>query len=272
MKKLLLFSVLLSFIFNSGCTRVSPGYEGFKYSYAGDSKGKPEVQEAIGWTFFTPGFSTVVAYPMFVQHWEGRVTVFCKGGASLECPVGYNYQVIAGNSGNVFFKFKTSNLPDIADGFLFNTLRNTLNEFAGTITLDSLISNTPAFRARVAVALTDSFFHQHFKVDQFGFTAAPHILDDNIRAAVNRKIQAKQDAETAVAQLQTSIAEANKKKATARGDSAALVINAMSEANAIDAKRQQITPEYVEYIKWSNWNGVLPQTVLGSNTGILLNK
>ena len=194
-----------------------------------------------------------------MQHWEGEVNIFCKLGAAIKCKIGYNYKVIQGRSADVYFNFKTDDLPTITNGFLFNTLRNTMNNQAGIITLDSFISNTPAFRAAVDNVLTDSMRAQGFEVSQFGFTGAPEIVDPAIAGSVHKKIQAKQDAETSVQQLQISVADANKKIAEARGDSAAKVINALGEAEAIKVKQAFLTPTYVEYVKWSGADKNVPR-------------
>ena len=70
-------------------------------------------------------------------------------------------------------------------------------------------------------------------------------------------------------QLQSSIAEANKQVAKARGDSATKVINAMGEAEAVKKIQQVLTPTYVQYILATRWNGVQP-TVVGGGSGMIL--
>jgi hypothetical protein len=34
-------------------------------------------------------------------------------------------------------------------------------------------------------------------------------------------------------------------------------------------KQQSLTPEYVEFIKWSKWNGKLPETIAGGGATLL---
>lgn len=266
---LLFIASMLLFI--SSCTRISPGFTGFKYSYGGDAKGQPVIEPAVGWVTFMPGFSTVVSFPTSIQHYEGEVTTFCKNGASIKCKIGYNYRVIPSFCAKVYFNFKTDNLQSITSGFLYNTLRNAINNTSGAITLDSFITNVPAFTQQVDRVLSDSMRNQGFEVSQFGFVGAPEIVDPNIHQAVANKIKAKQDAETSQQQLQISVADANKKIAEARGDSAAKVINALGEAEAIKVKQSFLTTTYVEYIKAQQWDGKLPTTQLGSSTGALIN-
>ena len=35
-------------------------------------------------------------------------------------------------------------------------------------------------------------------------------------------------------------------------------------------KQKELTPTYIEFIKWSNWDGKLPTTVTGGNTSTLI--
>jgi regulator of protease activity HflC (stomatin/prohibitin superfamily) len=109
-----------------------------------------------------------------------------------------------------------------------------------------------------------------FIVDGFNITSQPRPTDNNLAASINAKVKAKQDAETSIMQLQMSVAEANKKIANARGDSASAVITAAGEAAAIRLKQQVVTSAYIEYVKACRWNGKLPDVMTGSG-GTMLN-
>lgn len=85
----------------------------------------------------------------------------------------------------------------------------------------------------------------------------------------NQKIKAKQDAERVKMELQSSIANAEKDIAKARGDSASNVIRAAGEAEAVRRIQSVLSPEYVDYIKANRWNGVQP-TVVGGGSGMIL--
>jgi len=58
--------------------------------------------------------------------------------------------------------------------------------------------------------------------------------------------------------------------AIARGDSAKLIIGATAEAQSMKIKQRELTAQYIEFVKWSRWNGVMPSTIAG-NSGTLLN-
>jgi regulator of protease activity HflC (stomatin/prohibitin superfamily) len=106
----------------------------------------------------------------------------------------------------------------------------------------------------------------------FNILKQPTPTDPNLAKSIASKIQAKQDAERAVTELQSSIAEANKRIAKARGDSASGVIEALAEAKAITVKQEALrqSPQYIELVKAQKWNGVLP-TVTAGGAGMILN-
>lgn len=78
----------------------------------------------------------------------------------------------------------------------------------------------------------------------------------------------------AVAESEIIAAEANAKiiitnaKATAESQ----FLLAQSQANANNLLSQSITEQLIKYQEVIKWNGILPQTVLGNNTGIMLNR
>jgi regulator of protease activity HflC (stomatin/prohibitin superfamily) len=92
---------------------------------------------------------------------------------------------------------------------------------------------------------------------------------------IKSKTEAIQKAQQAELDKITAQAEAETKIAQAKGDSAQAVITAAGEAEAIKLKTRELSPTYVEYIRWVNANGDVPRvpsTVLGSNTPLIYNK
>src|SRR5580700_10681090 len=135
-----------------------------------------------------------------------------------------------------------------------------MQDLSGTMTVDSILNNLPYYEHTVASVLTERLAKEGFIVDNFNITKQPVPNDSNLAASINAKIKAKQDAETSKMQLQQSIAEANKLVATARGDSAAKVINALADAEVIKLKQAALTssPQYIELVRAEKWNGVYP--------------
>lgn len=280
MKKVLVLVALVATL--GSCTRINPTEVGFKIDNSGDYRGIDSLPLLTGFQFYTPGFSYVVTMPTTQQHvvWsedetEGskageHITVACLGGAGFKIDVGLNYRVNPLKASKIYLKYKTDDLESISQTYLRNVVRGSMQDVSGYITVDSILNNMPGFESAVRKNVTERFEKDGFLVDNFSILKQPTPTDAQLATAINAKIKAKQDAETSKMQLQSSIAEANKQIAKARGDSATKVINAMGEAEAVKKIQQVLTPTYVEYIKATRWNGVQPTTIVGSGAGTIL--
>jgi regulator of protease activity HflC (stomatin/prohibitin superfamily) len=280
MKKVLVLVALVATL--GSCTRINPTEVGFKIDNSGDYRGIDSLPLLTGFQFYTPGFTYVVTIPTTQQHviWsedenEGsrpneHITVACLGGAGFKIDVGLNYRVNPVKASKIYLKYKTDDLESISQTYLRNVVRGSMQDVSGYITVDSILNNMPGFESAVRKNVTERFEKDGFIVDNFSILKQPTPTDANLAQSINAKIKAKQDAETSKMQLQSSIAEANKQIAKARGDSATKVINAMGEAEAVKKIQQVLTPTYVEYIKATRWNGVQPTTIVGSGAGTIL--
>jgi regulator of protease activity HflC (stomatin/prohibitin superfamily) len=267
----------------ASCTRITPTEVGFKINNSGDYRGIDSLPLLTGWQWYTPGFSYVVTLPTTQQHvvWsegadEGskpneHITVACLGGAGFKVDVGLNYRVQPNKASKIYLKYKTDNLESITQTYLRNVVRGSMQDVSGLITVDSILNNLPGYEAEVRARVSKKFETEGFIVDNFSILKQPTPTDANLAAAIAAKIKAKQDAETSKMQLQSSIAESNKRIAEARGDSASRVINALAEAKEITVKQEALrqSPQYIELVKAQKWNGVLP-TVMGGTGGMML--
>ena len=279
MKKIILgFALVLAL---GSCTRISPTEAGFQINNSGDYRGIDSLPLLTGWQFYTPFFTYIVTMPTTQQHvvWsedeaEGskageHITIACQGGAGFKVDVGLNYRVNPTKASKIYLKYRTDDLESITATYLRNVVRGSMQDVSGLITVDSVLNNLPAFEGAIRVKIAERFEKEGFILDNFSILKQPTPTDANLQAAINAKIKAKQDAETSKMQLQSSIAEANKSIAKARGDSAVAVIKAQGEAEAVKKIQQVLSATYVEYIKASRWNGVQP-SVVGGGSGMIL--
>lgn len=277
-----LFAAMIAIIsFTSCATRISPTEVGFAINNSGNYRGIDSLPLLTGWQFYTPGFSYIVTMPTTQQHviWsedesEGskpgqHITVACLGGAGFKIDVGLNYRIEPTRASRIYLKYKTDDLESISQTYLRNVVRGSMQDVSGYLTVDSILNNLPGFEAAVRHNVTERFEKDGFVVDNFSILKQPTPTDAQLATAINAKIKAKQDAETMKMQLQSSIAQANKDIAKARGDSATKVINAQGEAEAVKKIQQVLSPTYVEYIKATRWNGVQP-SVVGGGGGMIL--
>lgn len=279
MKKTI-FLALAAMLILSACTNVDPTEVGFKINNSGDYRGIDSLPTVTGWNFYSPGFSRIVTIPTTQQHvvWtsspnEGKavdesISIACQGGSGFSVNVGLNYRVNPSKASKIYLKYKTSDLESITQTYLRNIVRGSMQDVSGVITVDSILNNLPAYEHAVRELITARLGSEGFTVDNFSILNQPKPTDPNLQKAIEEKIKAKQDAETSKMQLQIEIAEANKKIALARGDSASKVINAEGEAEAVKKIQQVLSPVYVDYIRAKTWDGKLPGVMTG-NSGML---
>ncbi len=280
-KNLIISGIIISIVLITlfiGCHRVSPTEVGFKISNSGDYRGVDSLPVITGYNFVFPGISYIVTLPTTQQHvvWseeggEGaaagqQITVSCLGGAGFKMDVGFNYRVDPNKASKIYLKYRTDDLDRITSTYLRNVVRGTMQDLSGTMTVDSVLNNLPYYEHTVATALTERLSKEGFIVDNFNITKQPQPTDSNLATSINAKIKAKQDAETSKMQLQQSIAEANKRVAEARGDSASKVINALADAEVIKVKTNSLSasPQYIDLIKAEKWDGKLPTYMTAS--------
>ena len=280
MKKASILLVFCALIFAS-CTRINPTEAGFKIENSGNYRGMDTLPFLTGWQFYMPGFSRIITIPTVMQHevWtdsktEGQegdqaISIACEGGAGFRVDVGLNYHVDPNKAAHIYLKWKDDDIDDITNKYIKNVIRGCMQDVSGHITVDSVLNNIPAFEHETASLIKQRLGVDGFIVDGFNIVSQPRPTDPSLSASINNKIKAKQDAETSIMELQKSIAEANKKMADARGDSASKVIKAAGEAEAVKKIQTVLSAEYVEYIKAQQWDGKLP-SVTGGNGGMIL--
>lgn len=285
MKKQINFIIAIIFAAFSleSCTQILPTEAGFKVSNSGDYRGVDSLPLLTGWQTYFPGQTYIVTIPTTMQHivWsEGEqegseanehITINCMGGSGFKVDVGLNYRVMPNRASKIYLKYKMDNLETITNTFLRNIVRGAMQDASGVMTVDSMLNNLPAYENSVRKDLSNRFEKEGFILDGFNILSMPRPVDGNLAAAINQKIIAKQNAETSKQQLEQSVAEANKKIASARGDSAEAVIQASGQAEAINKLQQHLTPEYIDYVRIQKWNGSYPTTMLGSGSNTLFN-
>ncbi len=206
----------------NSCTRIAPTEAGFKVSNSGNYRGVNSLPLLTGWVFYMPGISHVITIPTTQQHivWtasgdEGspknqEIKISCLGGSGFTLDIGVNYHVVAVKASKIWLTWGTSDLDVVSTGFLRNAARGALNDVSGTITMDSILNNLPGFEAKARELFASRVEPYGFAVDLFNIISQPRPLDPNVAESIKNKIKAKQDAETAIMQLQISVAEANK--------------------------------------------------------------
>ena len=246
--------------------KVDSGYKGIKVSLVGSQRGVTNYQYKTGWVVYNTWTEQMLEFPTFQQHIEyDDQQVITKGGFPATIKPTFNYSLKESNIGDMFVNLRLD-VKQVEQGWLKNAIIGAVNDVANTWEVDSIFGHRQQFEASI-VAECNLRLAKWFNVSQLRTNITP---PEALQEAIISKTKAIQQAEASEQQALTAIAEGKRKVAVARADSAETIINAQAAALAIKIKQNQLSPLYIEYVKWNAWDGKLPTTVAGGS-GTLLN-
>lgn len=263
MKKI--FSILLLGLMVS-CSKVPSGHVGVKVYMLGTSKGVD--QEVLGVGKYWIGMNEeLFLFPTFMQtyNWtsssdEGRsvdesISFQTKDGASLKANVGISYTLDKSKIGTIFQTYRKG-VDEITDVVLRNKVRDVLNKLASNYSAEEAFSTGKKELMEKALKDIRSEFDPKGIMVSDLFLIGEVVLPENIKAALNSKIEATQLAMKAENEVRTARAKAEARVAQAKGE---------AEAMRIQTEALSKSASLVQYEAVKKWNGVLPVTMMGNS-------
>lgn len=263
---ILVVGILVSLIQPFSLDRVDAGHKGLKVNLTGTERGVSSYQYKTGWVIYNSWVEQMLEFPTFQQHIEyDAQEVITKGGFSATIKPSFNYSLKEESIGDMFVNLRLST-KEVEQGWLKNAIVSSVNDVANRWEVDAIFNKREEFEASI-IAECNKRVSKWFTVSQLRTNIVP---PKALQEAIESKTKAIQQAQAEDQKAKTAEAEARKKVAIAKGDSAQMVIQANAEALSIKIRQREITPEYVEYLKADKWNGVLPTTMTGAS-GTFLN-
>ena len=248
-------------------TRIDAGHKGIKVNLTGDERGVSKYEYKTGWVVYNKWIEQLLEFPTFQQHIEyDQQAIITKGGFSAEIKPSYNYSLKPEAIGDMFENLRLP-IREVEEGWLKNAIVSSVNDVANKWEVDQIFNQREQFESSI-IAECNKRLSKWFVVSQLRTNIVPPAA---LQEAIISKTKAIQQAQAEDQKALTAEAEARKKVAIARGDSAQKVIGAQAEALVIKLQQTQLTPMYIEYIKANAWDGHLPTTMLGSNSQSLVN-
>lgn len=263
---ILAFSVVLAVVNPFEMERVDAGHVGIKVNLTGDNRGISKFEYKTGWVIYNTWVSKLYEFPTYQQHIDyPEQSVITKGGFEATIKPSFNYSLNSGSIGDMFQNLRLS-VKDIEQGWLKNAIISSVNDVANLYEVDAIFNHRAEFEQAI-ISECNKRVGKWFSISQLRTNIQP---PQALQEAIERKTKAIQEAQAAENQKLVAIAEADRKIAEARGDSAAAVIQAAGEAEAIRRKQLALTPTYIEFIRVQKWNGEYPSTLAGSGANFLL--
>jgi len=245
--------------------RIDAGHVGIKVSNVGDNRGVGKTEYVTGWVFYNSWISRIYEFPIHQQHIDYESNdIVTKGGFRATIKPSFNYSINAGNVADMFQNLRVG-VKEMEQGWLKNAIVGSVNDVANRYTVDSIFNHREEFEADI-VKECNKRVSKWFNVSQLRTNIVP---PTEISESIIAKTRAIQEVQVAENRRQVAIAEAERKIAEARGDSAQAVIQAAGRAEAIKREQLSLTPLYIDYIKIQKWSGQVPTTVAG-NSGFMI--
>lgn len=267
-KALLVLSIglIISFVQPFKVERVDAGHVGIKVNLTGDNRGVSRFEYKTGWVIYNSWISKVYEFPTFQQHIEYEAqSVITKGGFSATIKPSFNYSLKPGDVGDMFQSLRLD-IRDIEKQWLQTAIVGAVNDVANKWTVDDVFNQRERFESDI-IAEANKRVAKWFTISQLRTNITP---PEALQKSIEAKTKAIQEVQVAENQKLVAVAEGDRKIAQARADSAAQVIAAAGEAEAIKRKQVSLSDTYIEYLKVNKWDGKMPQVQTGSG-GLIMN-
>ncbi len=262
----LFISMLIVIVNPIDVERIDAGHVGIKVSNVGDNRGVGKTEYVTGWVFFNSWISRIYEFPIHQQHIDYEAAdIVTKGGFRATIKPSFNYSINPGNVADMFQNLRVG-VKEMEQGWLKNAIVGSVNDVANRYTVDSIFNHREEFEADI-VKECNKRVSKWFNVSQLRTNIVP---PTEISESIIAKTRAIQEAQVAENRRQVAVADAERKIAEARGDSAQAVIQAAGRAEAIKREQLSLTPLYIDYIKIQKWSGQVPTTVAGGNSGFMI--
>ncbi|MDF2700285.1 MAG: rane-anchored band 7 domain protein [Haloplasmataceae bacterium] len=143
----------------------------------------------------------------------------------------------------------------------FNTLQTTLLEFGVELIELNFIDIDAGEQIEQAIVNKGIIKQQKEQAEQEKFVAAI-VQETKIIEAATAKLE----------QVAKAEADAEQKLIAAEAEAERIRLEAQAQSEAIRLIIDQLqgNPDYIEYIKWSNWDGKLPEVMAGESANIIV--
>jgi len=266
--------------------RVPAGYVGVVYDMNGGIEDETLGQ---GWHMIAPT-KKVTLYSIGIEQSyltakdtgdspnDDSFEVPSKDGKGLKVDLTFTYRYDADKVPSTFTRFRGRSGKEILTTFIKPNIVSWTKEITAKYYVTELLADK---RADINTELTD-YLKKKFETYGIIIESASVIditADESTQEAIQKKISAQQDYETAQVEKKTaevnaekdkSVASINaeKAKAEAQGKADAIKIEADAQAAANKEIAKSLTPELIEHEKYQKWDGKLP-TVSGGATPII---
>lgn len=201
-----------------------------------------------------PFFQNVIQIDNRTKKVEVSGSAASKDLQTVTCDVAVNYRVLNSSSASLYKNVGV----DYESIIIAPAVQESIKAITAQFTAEELITKRQEVGDRIKTSLQNKINSYGLNVEIF------NIVNFNFSEEFNAAVEAKQTAEQQALKAQQDLAriqvEAQQK-----------IAQAQAEAESIKLIQETLAmaPEYIEYIKWSKWDGKLP-AFMGDTGGIMI--
>lgn len=252
--------IIIGVVASASVKIVDAGNRGILLHWNAVDLSAPPLDEGIH--FLVPFQDDIVQMEVRTLKYDKDTRSASKDLQSVETTVTVNYHA---DPERVHILFKEIGL-DYENRVIQPAIEETVKQVTANYNAEELITKRPLVKADIEDAIRERLNQFDVKTDVISITDFEFSALFN--KAIESKVEAEQNALRAENDLRRIEVEARQHEATAEGLAAANIAEARGEAEAIAIINQALAsnPNYLEWLKIQNWDGVLPLVVGESGT------
>lgn len=252
----------------AACEKVRPGFVALKVDLYGAEKGVQPEELPPGRYFNSINYE-FYQFPTFTQNasWEaqegGDIQFQTRDGLTIDVNLGIKYHLEPTMIVEIFQTYRKG-VEEITNVDVRNIVRNSLNRHAANYTIRDIYGAKKIEFLDLVVNDVKAQTEPKGIIVEELFVIGTFYLPSTVYASIEATQKAEQDALQRTNEVQTSIAEAQKKVEEARGEAESIRLRAEAEANANRLVSESLTPELLQYEAVKQWDGILPRFTGGA--------
>lgn len=201
-----------------------------------------------------PFFQNVVQIDNRTHKVELSGSAASKDLQTVTCDVAVNYRVLNSSSASLYKNVGV----DYESIIIAPAVQESIKAITAQFTAEELITKRQEVGDKVKTSLQNKITPYGLSVEIF------NIVNFNFSEEFNAAVEAKQTAEQQALKAEQDLAriEVEARQKVAQAEAEAQSIRLIQETLAM-------APEYIEYIKWSKWDGRLP-AFMGDTSGVMI--
>jgi prohibitin 2 len=218
-----------------------------------------------GFHFKAPLFQKVIYMDIQTQKYETKASAASSDLQVVSTDIAVNYHLSKGSIVTIYQEIGVN----YADRIIQPAVQEVVKASTAHYTAEQLITKRANVKDEIDKTLAERLLGKGIVLETTSITNFDFSAQFN--AAIEAKVTQEQQALTAKNKLDQVQYEAQQLVATANGQRDAQIAVATGEAKKVELIQLQLaqSPNYVEYIKATKWDGKLPTTMFGTATPLV---